>query len=436
MTDPVKKTGQANPESYQPETPKMMSMLEEAQDNMTPKEKTTGEPAIRTFQIQHDSFLFLGIENKIEDTVEKADMGKVWGDFFKAGGYDKIIPYQKESCPDMVVYHNNDPQYPVVYFIGKIVQNVDKVPDGYTLTEFPAREFLVVTTEWMATYDEIMGENGLWLLVRNQATVQIPDGYIRYDGPGSQIELIEIMGAERETADHKKEYRYEIWVPIKKQNQANPESYQPETPKMMSMLEEAQDSVAQQPIPEPVVAELEIVKHGAYRFIGKSVYVNVFFSDDKTLKEIRGLLWKQYDWVFAELDKLSEYASDEPHNAALCTWEIYSDDEKQIHGVNVGATQLMGYTVGRFMKAGTPVPENMNYIDILEGHMAKGWLIGFKKVDDISGPMQLDGMVREAVSSHGYNEASWRFAAEIYTKPNEDGVLSYGYYCSCNPSTP
>jgi len=221
--------------------------------------------------------------------------------------------------------------------------------------------------------------------------------------------------------------------PIRKPEHT-PENYKPRKPEIVNFMEEALSSIAQQPVPEPVVAGVEIVHHEAYRFIGKSVYVNVFFSDDNTLKGIRGLLWKQYDWVFAELDKLSEYASDEPHNAALCTWEIYSDDEKQIHGVNVGATQLMGYTVGRFMKAGTPVPDNMNFIDIPEGHMAKGWLIGFKKYNDISGPAQLDLIVRDAACSHGYAEASYRFAAEIYTKPDDHGVLSYGYYCSCIPN--
>jgi len=190
---------------------------------------------------------------------------------------------------------------------------------------------------------------------------------------------------------------------------------------------------ARLPKPEPVIVGPEVVKHNPYRFIGKSVYVNVFFSDEKTFEEIRGLLWKQNDWVFAELDKLQEYASDESLNAALCTWEIYSDDEKQSNGVKVGATQLMGYTVGRFMKTGTPVPENMNYIDIPEGYIAKGWLIGFRKYHDGTGPVQLDGFIRDAVGSQGYYEASYRFAAEIYTKPDDNGLLSYGYYCSCIP---
>lgn len=186
---------------------------------------------------------------------------------------------------------------------------------------------------------------------------------------------------------------------------------------------------------KPVLTGPEIVKHEPYRFIGKSVYVNVFFSDDRTLREMRGLLWKQNDWVFAELDKLGEYASDVPYNAALCTWEAYSDNEMQAHGVTVGPTQLMGYTVGRFMKASTPVPASMNFIDIPEGYIAMGWVKRLYKYDDVSGPKLLDGVIRDEVSSRGYSEASYRFAAEIYTEPDDSGVLSYGYYCSCNPKT-
>jgi hypothetical protein len=64
------------------------------------------------------------------------------------------------------------------------------------------------------------------------------------------------------------------------------------------------------------------------------------------------------DWVFKAIDGLKEYATEDIHDAALVTWDKY--DEKN---------RLMGYTVGRFMKVDTPVPDNMDYIDIPEGYI-------------------------------------------------------------------
>ena len=88
---------------------------------------------------------------------------------------------------------------------------VDRVPEGYTLAKFPASDFLVVTTEWMATNDEAVGENGNGQCNRYAKSVQIPEGYVRYDGPDSPITMI-----EKENADTPDGSRYEVWVPIKK----------------------------------------------------------------------------------------------------------------------------------------------------------------------------------------------------------------------------
>lgn len=46
---------------------------------------------------------------------------------------------------------------------------------------------------------------------KHEKTVQIPDGYVRYDGDGSPITII-----ERENSDTPNGSRYEFWVPIKK----------------------------------------------------------------------------------------------------------------------------------------------------------------------------------------------------------------------------
>ena len=73
---------------------------------------------------------------------------------------------------------------------------MEKVPDGYQLVDFPASDFLVVTTEWMATNEEAVGENGNGRCNRYADTVQIPEGYIRNDGPGSPITAIEKENAD------------------------------------------------------------------------------------------------------------------------------------------------------------------------------------------------------------------------------------------------
>jgi predicted transcriptional regulator YdeE len=162
-------------------------------------------PALVTFQIHQDTFSFLGIENIVTDS---SNFGYFWDNFFEMGGYDKIIPYSIDPKPINVWYTNNAGER--IYYQGLMVRNVDKIPKGYTLTEFPASDFIVVTHEWLPTNDEAL-EYGIDAGWKNVKTVQIPDGYIRYDGLGSPITII-----ERENSDTPDGSRYEMWVPIKK----------------------------------------------------------------------------------------------------------------------------------------------------------------------------------------------------------------------------
>jgi len=169
------------------------------------EEKIVSKPAFVTFQIHQDEFSFLGIENVV---TESSDFGYFWDHFFKAGGYDKINPYAIDPKPINIWYTNNVGEK--IYFQGLMVGNVDEVPEGYTLARFPASDFLVVTHEWLPTNDEALkyGIDAGW---KYEKTVQIPDGYVRYDGPGSPITII-----EKENADTPDGSRYELWVPIKK----------------------------------------------------------------------------------------------------------------------------------------------------------------------------------------------------------------------------
>ena len=166
----------------------------------------TNKPEIIVFQIRQDEFSFLGNENILTDA---SDFCRIWDNFFKMGGYDPILPYATDPKPVNVWYTNSAGQD--IYFQGLFVKNVDKVPDGYTLANFPASDFLVVTTEWMASNDEAVGENGNGQCNRYASTVQIPEGYIRNDGPGSPI-----TGIEKENANTPDGSRYEVWVPIKR----------------------------------------------------------------------------------------------------------------------------------------------------------------------------------------------------------------------------
>ena len=164
------------------------------------------KPEIIVFQIHHDAFTFLGNENILTD---HSDFGQIWGNFFNMGGYDPIYPYAIDPKPINVWYTNEAGQR--IYFQGLFVKDVDKVPDGYTLKNFPATDFLVVTTEWMETNEEAVGENGNGQCNRYADTVQMPEGYMRYDGPGSPITRI-----EKENSNTPEGSRYEVWVPIKK----------------------------------------------------------------------------------------------------------------------------------------------------------------------------------------------------------------------------
>jgi DNA-binding transcriptional MerR regulator len=103
----------------------------------------------------------------------------------------------------------------------------------------------------------------------------------------------------------------------------------------------------------------EIVQSEAMRFVGKSFYGRAGQSD-----EFCGVA-QNLEWVFSALDEMGEYATADIHDAALVSWERYDDTE-----------QLMRYTSGRFMKAGTPVPPRMDYIEIPAGYMGELFIRG------------------------------------------------------------
>jgi len=161
--------------------------------------------------------------------------------------------------------------------------------------------------------------------------------------------------------------------------------------------------------------KFEIVKCGPYRFIGKAIYVrNDWGNSHSATGEIIQGVWKTKDWIFETLDAMPEYMSDMPYGGGIYMWDRY--DEKN---------ELIGYIIGKFMKPDTLVPASMDYFDIAEGYVAKGW----------GGYVEKE--VKEILSqSDTYADASWIWGAEIFTDfaslgngVDVDGCS--GYFIAC-----
>ena len=160
------------------------------------------KPQIITFKTHLEEFYFLGIKNLITEDV---NFGWLWNKFFDRGGFDKIEPYQKDSnC--MNIWFNKCSEEKN-YFQGKIVHEMTKIPEGYTLEKFPAGEYLVVTTEWLPSYEDTMQH----INHDYHENAQNPVGYKKRTENDDGITLIERWGEKTSEG-----YRYEFWVPLEK----------------------------------------------------------------------------------------------------------------------------------------------------------------------------------------------------------------------------
>lgn len=166
------------------------------------------------------------------------------------------------------------------------------------------------------------------------------------------------------------------------------------------------------------MAELEKIvfeNFGPYRFIGKAVYARAGSANSG---EIFGSLWGLSAPIFEALDALPDYATAETDAVALLTWDKYDDEKK-----------LLGYTVGRFMKPDTPVPEGLDFFDLPAMTAAKGYIRGH--FDDVIDNAPI--LTIEAIKANGY-ELNMELEAEVYTPDTvpDDGVVSVlGYYFGC-----
>ncbi|MCL2604672.1 MAG: MerR family transcriptional regulator [Defluviitaleaceae bacterium] len=180
----------------------------------------------------------------------------------------------------------------------------------------------------------------------------------------------------------------------------------------------------------PKLISLKTEQCGPFRFIGKSVLARG--HNQRGTAALFRSNWHNSAWVFEELDKLKKHASDEPHNSALMTWEWYNEEKGQ----------LKTYTVGRFMKPETPVPDEMDFFDIPKMVVAKGWARnhaaspkGDKRGDNALGEYFGDtlgeGLFWDEIERQGRHRAAiWKFTAEVYPEvPSDD--YTFGYYVGC-----
>ena len=158
--------------------------------------------------------------------------------------------------------------------------------------------------------------------------------------------------------------------------------------------------------------KFEIVKCGPYRFIGKAVYFrNDWGNEGSQTDALAQSAWAAKKWIFNTLDAMTEYHTDMPYGSGLYMWDRY--DER---------SQLQGYMIGKFMKADTPVPKGMDYFDIPEGYVAKGW-----------GGYVEDEVKEKLRESDEYANASWFFSAEAFPDFESLGKGKYatGYFICC-----
>ena len=85
-----------------------------------------------------------------------------------------------------------------------------------------------------------------------------------------------------------------------------------------------------------------------------------------------------------------------------------------------------------YMKAGVPVPDDMDYFDVNEEYIAKAWRKG--KLGDRFGDMLIygEGECKEEIERTGlYKDGGWVCMAEVYPQPDENGESFVGVYIPC-----
>ena len=186
------------------------------------------QPAKVAYTMRKGEFLFLGREYPLD----YPDFGKIWGDFLSGGhgGYATLEKFQVEGAPDMNAFLRRPPDRRA-YMIGKIVEGIDRAPDGFSLLRIPASDYLAVTYEWVpagAGFNHHTGEFGneqnwevlsmppetrlgRWECLERIADLRAPDGFRVRAGEGNPIYFFEVDRFHTSDGD-----RIEFWVPIER----------------------------------------------------------------------------------------------------------------------------------------------------------------------------------------------------------------------------
>ena len=205
--------------------------------------------------------------------------------------------------------------------------------------------------------------------------------------------------------------------PIKKQiPQTSPESYKPEAPKMMNMLDEQSQDVIDNIIKNHIVEmiDIEYIHLPALKFIG---------METKSKGKKAGEMWLKSKEFMPILDSMTNHASS---ITAPCGFMHQNDMESGKKGTTYH------YIVGKFMTADAPVPDGFVFREIPESDVAIATFYG--EFSDMIKKMYV--MTRDKIlhDGKGIPYPIGYFYAEIYINecdptPGKLSKLSYLFSC-------
>lgn len=159
------------------------------------------------YRAHRESYRVLGMENKFNNDNRDPDCGARWGAFFDSGGHEKLKPFLTEK-PLVGVFCQSEPGY-YNYLIGGVVSGIESAPEGMFLCDFPATDYLVVTTQWQPSIDQAEKYIGPVVGYAHGSELRFPDGYEKYTDPVMFIE-----GYNYEFDNNR--FRFEVWLAIRK----------------------------------------------------------------------------------------------------------------------------------------------------------------------------------------------------------------------------
>jgi len=216
----VKNSGQ-QPESYNPRTPEIVGMVAQAQGGT---EEIASSPAAQPRIIRRDMMCIVGLSGNGSKTRS------VWESFERR--YDKH-PFQKADeasyeirfWPHRVTGKKPNPQKSV--HVGHLSKNtVDS--KNYSTVVLPAADYAIFDVYVAKGYDSGNEEMEQWL-ADNADTYRM----LEFDGYEYVIECYN----EKFKDGNQPDSIVEIWIPLER---VQPESYDPRTPEIVNMAEQAQ----------------------------------------------------------------------------------------------------------------------------------------------------------------------------------------------------